>query len=90
MKKIKGFCYLLLFSLFIMACKSNFTSTNANIIQRKLLNDSVLRVNYTYTALGKLYEDSLEIRNKMVVLDTVPLLFSEKNPQIHNLQMPNR
>jgi len=60
----------------------------ASIVERKCVSDSMLIITYKFEAKGKIYTDSVELKNKIIASDSVSLVFSDKNPQEHTLQLP--
>jgi hypothetical protein len=74
-------------TVFAYSCNSEVKTSKAIITQRKCLNDTLLRINYKYEALGKTYEDSIEMKNKIISSDSFSIIFSNDNPKRHTPQM---
>lgn len=79
---------ILILIFFVIACKSKQQVSKAVIIERKSNQDSFLTITYTYEVKGKLYTDSIKLKNKIISSDTVSLVYLEENPQKHSLQLP--
>lgn len=84
----KLFIGLCIICLFVIACNNKEQVSKAIIIERKSSPDSLLTITYAYQVKGKLYTDSVQLKNKIITSDTVSLVFSEGNPQKHRLQLP--
>lgn len=79
---------MLIASLFSVACNNKQQTSKAIIIERKTNQDSLLTIIYAYEVKGKLYTDSIKLKNKIITSDTVCLIFSEKKPKEHQLELP--
>jgi hypothetical protein len=77
-----------LMCFFYISCNKNQQTIKALIVERKTDRDSLLTIIYTYEVKGKFYIDSIKMKNKIIISDTVTLVFSEKNPKEHQLQLP--
>lgn len=81
-----GFAFICCCTIF--ACTNNEQMGKASIVERKCVSDSMLIITYKFEAKGKIYTDSIELKNKIITSDSVLLVFSDKNPQKHTLQLP--
>lgn len=77
---MKTYLYVFFFLFVFVACKNNIQKTTATIIERRFINDSTIKVAYTYNIDGKNYIDSTEVKNKNIVSDTVFVIYSNDKP----------
>ena len=74
-----------------VACNSDSAvQTKAHILERKVLANGRLLVNYVFRARpGELVKDSMEVDSKKIIPhDSVPLIFSAKDPHHNELKVP--
>lgn len=88
MKLSISFVAILLIGFLVVGCNTDKVTTKAYIEQRAVFNDSTLKISYRYQVQDKLYRDSVEVKNKIVVSDSLIVSFSKNNPQTHVVQMP--
>jgi len=81
-------CFAFICVCTIFACTNKEQMGKASIVERKCVSDSMLIITYKFEAKGKIYTDSVELKNKIIASDSVSLVFSDKNPQEHTLQLP--
>ncbi len=88
MKSSIFFMTILAIGFLVLGCNADKATTKAYIEQRAVFNDSTLKISYRYQVQDKLYRDSVEVKNKIVVSDSLIVFFSKNNPQMHAVQMP--
>jgi hypothetical protein len=74
-----------------VACNNNASvQTKAHILERKVLTNGRLLVNYVFKARpGLVVKDSMEVDSKKIIPhDSVLLIFSEKDPHKNQLEVP--
>jgi hypothetical protein len=77
--------------LLAVACNGNASvQTKAHILERKVLANGRLLVNYVFKApKGLMVKDSVEVDSKKIIPhDSVPLIFSAKDPHRNQLEVP--
>ncbi|MBI2282859.1 MAG: hypothetical protein HYU71_04050 [Bacteroidetes bacterium] len=81
--------YLIL-SVFCLlaACSSREGETRAHITQRRTVAAGRLLINYEFRVGGQLFLDSMETANRVVPHDSVPVVYSPRNPRESHLQLP--
>jgi hypothetical protein len=62
----------------VLGCNTDITITKAYIEERAVLNDSTLKICYCYQVQDKLFRDSIEVKNKIVVSNRLNVSFSKK------------
>jgi hypothetical protein len=77
------FCLLL-----IGACREQANETIAHITQRRIKTDGMLVISYQYHNGRKLVLDSMELVNRIVPHDSLPVVFSSGTPSESHLLIP--
>ncbi|RXK87115.1 hypothetical protein [Filimonas effusa] len=88
MKKAGWMAALLLVAA--TACNSEgIVRTKAHILERKMLSNGKLLINYVFRAPhGEVITDSVAVdEHKVIPHDSVPLIFSPKNPKENELEI---
>lgn len=91
MKKVLWVVVLLLGAA--TACNSGGAiKTKAHILERKMLSNGKLLVNYVFRSQkGEVITDSVAVdETKVIPHDSVPLIFSAKNPRQNELKVDDK
>jgi len=72
----------------LAACNKTKEKCTAKIIERKLLNDSMLQIRYIYKVADNVFEDSIKTINKNIPSDTIYILYTIQNPKEHTANFP--
>lgn len=81
-------CLVLSFFSLFAACSSRERETRAHITQRRTVAAGRLLISYEFKVNGRTFTDSVEIANRVVPHDSVPVFYSPGNPQKSHLQLP--
>lgn len=74
--------------LLLFSCSGREQRGLAHIIQRRQLPGNRLMLSYRFPAGNLIIYDSLELPNKVLQHDSVPVIFSVQNPGRHRLLLP--
>ena len=89
MKQNRNFFFAIILVVFgITSCTTNTKECNATIIERKLMNDSMLQLVYSYEAKGEKFIDSFTTNNKKIFSDSVIVQYTAENPKENKLHIP--
>ncbi|MCZ2222628.1 MAG: hypothetical protein LC122_03250 [Chitinophagales bacterium] len=86
--KVYYLAIIFLGCFFFTACSSNNQKCKAKIIERKAINDSTIQIRYNYVVSDKVFDDSLQTKNKIINSDSLIINFSSENPQNHTVDIP--
>lgn len=74
--------------LLVGGCTNKKGETFAQITERKHLEGGKLKISYSFTNAGKLYNGDTTISNTVVPNDSLLVRFSSENPADSKLQIP--
>lgn len=80
--------YPLFCLLFLGACHEQRHEAIAHITQRRIKTDGMLVISYQYHNGRKLVLDSMELLNRIVPHDSLPVVFSSGTPSESHLLIP--
>ncbi|MEA3426763.1 MAG: hypothetical protein U9R46_10985 [Bacteroidota bacterium] len=81
-------CLIVCFFTLFAACVPGEGETRAHITQRRTVAAGRLLISYEFRANGRSFTDSMEIANRVVPHDSVPVFYLPGNPQKSRLQLP--
>ena len=76
--------------LVLTACSGGENTGMARITERRAAPNGRLHVHYVFMAGSTLVTDSLEMENRIIPDDSVPVTFNANNPQENHLQVPEK
>ena len=82
----KNFCISVI--VILLSCSGKEQQGFAHIIQRRLEPGGKLMISYKFTTGEKIIYDSLELTNRVIQQDSLPVMFSAENPAHNRLVLP--
>ncbi len=79
---------LLIFMLFLLACNSKNETVNAEITERRILDNGKLMLTYTYQFNARSFTGRKEVENKPLHSDILRVSFPNRNPLKSNVELP--